>query len=550
MSSQATPSWCQAVKNGISTEKSGMSGYFPLAVIILLSLLLRMLNIFSSLEYDEIWSWENFSNMPVKEIMTRLALPNNQPLNSLLIKITLPFAAIPQFIRWHSLLAGLLTVPLVGYLAGRLSKSKLAGYATMFFMALSPAAVVYSQLARGYSLQLAFLLLYGCGFATFNENKPRKQIAAKAAILAGGIGAIITVSSSVMFLLPLLFVLWQRNKFAKLSKSMGGILTAGAIFTIAYYLGNYEEISAGRIWGIPIKSFGEFINFSGDLLARYLPFAWMPLIILGMIAPQNRCLFWLILIPLALAPLTNGGPARVYLPFTAVLAVWAGSGGIWLYNRAVKRQGKIMVVAMIIILGFAGFSELYPQWKTVDYPQVYTDASRQFPPSDLLIFPATSTYTIAWNSYPVAGKDFQTRINQNQLNNLIMFGGEKTLNGSSRTGNETSISLDFTTSKITGFPLPGWKYRLTPLNRELCANDVVLALAPDGDPQKISRFFQLIDNNDTGMQLNVFLAPHVPYTPGDNRRFGAFAFKVKEPALIELSTLKSNFNIYLISGSK
>ena len=134
-------------------------------------------NIFSALEYDEIWTLENFSNLPVFKLLTELALPNNQPLNSLFVKLTALLNAPVWTIRLHSLIAALLTLPLTGSIAYILSgKSKIAGAACMFFMALSAPDIAYATLARGYALQVYFLALYGAGLASTGSLRPTGKI--------------------------------------------------------------------------------------------------------------------------------------------------------------------------------------------------------------------------------------------------------------------------------------------------------------------------------------------------------------------------------------
>ena len=39
-----------------------------------------------SLEYDEVWTFQNYTNLPAAQIFTDLATPNNHPLNTLFIQ--------------------------------------------------------------------------------------------------------------------------------------------------------------------------------------------------------------------------------------------------------------------------------------------------------------------------------------------------------------------------------------------------------------------------------------------------------------------------------
>ena len=51
--------------------------------VLLIGIAARLTHLFSGLEYDEIWTLENFAPLPLSRILTDLALPNNHPLNTL-----------------------------------------------------------------------------------------------------------------------------------------------------------------------------------------------------------------------------------------------------------------------------------------------------------------------------------------------------------------------------------------------------------------------------------------------------------------------------------
>ena len=130
------------------------------AAILLAALGLRFSMFFAPLEYDEIWTLERFSTLSVWQILTDLATPNNHPLNTLFVKLWSHCFDIPQLIRLHSLVFGMISVALTGVLAHGLFRSRVAALFSMLFIAADAAAVCYSDLARGYSAQLCFLLLF------------------------------------------------------------------------------------------------------------------------------------------------------------------------------------------------------------------------------------------------------------------------------------------------------------------------------------------------------------------------------------------------------
>ena len=115
--------------------------YLTAALLMLLALALRLLRFGDALEYDEIWTLESYAAGPVSRIFTDLALPNNHPLNSLLVKLIALTGAPVTWIRLGSLAAGMLAVPLAGITALGLWKRRSTALWAMFFLAVLPGAV-------------------------------------------------------------------------------------------------------------------------------------------------------------------------------------------------------------------------------------------------------------------------------------------------------------------------------------------------------------------------------------------------------------------------
>ena len=134
---------------------------------LLAALAMRVIMFFGPMEYDEIWSL-GYVGGSVWTILTDLATPNNHPLNSLFMKLWLNcpgISELPQLTRLHSLVFGMLSVALTGMLARGLFRSRAAALLSMVFFAFDAAAVYYSDQARGYSMQLFFLLCFANGLA-------------------------------------------------------------------------------------------------------------------------------------------------------------------------------------------------------------------------------------------------------------------------------------------------------------------------------------------------------------------------------------------------
>ena len=139
-----------------------------ISILFCIALILRLETYWGYYEYDEIWSLENFSKLPVWQICTDLSLPNNHPINTIWIKIVSILNLPIRYIRLFSLLTGLASLGCIGIISYLFSgKKKEIAILSIALFAISAPNVVYSQQARGYSPQEFFLLLYIVGIMLF-----------------------------------------------------------------------------------------------------------------------------------------------------------------------------------------------------------------------------------------------------------------------------------------------------------------------------------------------------------------------------------------------
>ena len=128
---------------------------FPLALI------LPGLLMIANPAYDELWSLIFFSPLPVRQILTDLALPNNHPLNTFFLKLLSSVSDNPLILRLPSLICGAFVPVFCGELAYRWSRKNRLGamIAAAVLAAFSVPLAVYCGQARGYAMQLFFLLI-------------------------------------------------------------------------------------------------------------------------------------------------------------------------------------------------------------------------------------------------------------------------------------------------------------------------------------------------------------------------------------------------------
>ena len=80
---------------------------FIVPAIILLALLLRGFFLNRFLEYDEIWTLQNYAKLGILEIFQDLATPNNHPVNSFIVKLISGFSTAFWSLRLGALLFSL-----------------------------------------------------------------------------------------------------------------------------------------------------------------------------------------------------------------------------------------------------------------------------------------------------------------------------------------------------------------------------------------------------------------------------------------------------------
>ena len=435
--------------------------------------MLRINGLFSELQYDEIWSLQYFIPLDVFKILTDLALPNNHPVNTLILKFLHGISYEPAFLRMGVFLSGLATVWLAGKIAETASGEKNAKFAAMLLCAVSPALILYSVTARGYSYQITGLLLviYALLRCARNENS-RYTIAA---IVGGGILSCLSVPSGIMFLGTIgagyLLFAPAKRRFCREILISGGILF---VLTLGYYLPLYSKLRAGQSWGIAIESVAQWFSFAAKTLLSHLPPVTALLAIAGIFFyPLVRKLFLITLLPLVLATVTQGGPERVYLILTPVYIIIAGMGFAALLKRF---NAKAKYFRWTLAAGCALNFFLIPEVWNIPTPTADLIKAMQNTPEDtLLIMPATSGLPILANARNLNEK-LEERIN-NPLSYLLMINTPQgKINGADIKYSEKTFNVDV--SAEYSQETDGFLYRLTPITDLNNADRWMLIILP------------------------------------------------------------------------
>ncbi|MBE6357780.1 MAG: hypothetical protein E7057_00855 [Lentisphaerae bacterium] len=366
-------------------------------LIVPAALILPVLLMTANLTYDEWWSLLNFAPLSTLRILTDLSLPNNHPLNTLCLKILHDFSSAPLILRLSSLISGAFVPLLCGEMAWKWSRKNRMGAfvsAAVLSMLCMPLAV-YSGVARGYTLQLFFLLL--CVWAMSSaKDDPRR---AAVWCVVGGMGTILSVPTGALFLLPagIGYLIYSGSKERK-SKAMwiaAGIL---AVFAGIFYGINFQALRAGQKWGEEISSVAGFGSF---LYVTLTALVFLPVFLASVPAwifrPERLLAAGLLMLPLVLALFSNAGPARTYLYLPAAIAVAAGIG---IAESAAKFKKPVLLSGILaIVLGAGGIFMQYSEWKMVDYAAEFSKVNKELPADVLPVYRASCGYPIICGVY-------------------------------------------------------------------------------------------------------------------------------------------------------
>ena len=128
-----------------------------LAVVLCLGVAVRAYFLSQPMRYDESNTFLHFVNGDIS-LLFFYPFPNNHVLHTILVKLsTWVFGAHPSTIRFPAFFAGIASIPLMFCLARALFRESSAAFATVA-MAIFPYLILYSTMARGYTLVVFFTL--------------------------------------------------------------------------------------------------------------------------------------------------------------------------------------------------------------------------------------------------------------------------------------------------------------------------------------------------------------------------------------------------------
>lgn len=514
---------------------------------LLVGALLRISGLFSSLEYDEIWTLESFAPQPLSVIFTDLALPNNHPLNTLGVKLCIACFDNPCLIRLPALLAGLGSLLLFPVVAFLWTRRRSAALAATFFFAFSHMAIGYAAQARGYGLQLFFLLLFCAGLQLSGRYRPKHyHYLPEAMVFLGGAGAVLTLPTSILYLAPAVLLGWHcRRKRPFPCLPLKVVLATGVVLTAGWYLLNYHALRAAQAWGTPVTGAGQFLTLVSDTLLYLNGPVVLLLASAGILLRFRRAwpLLTIVAIPFLSAIATNAGGFRVYLPLVVPGALLAGMGLEAIYRRFSVKRRRLAAVFTICLAGLflLNWYDTAPQYKAQDWFGLH-DRIRKLSPEYMIALDAGGGYPYTWNNMPGAYKDYDLRLrNTMSQRELISFLPPNYLNGIDRHGASQGLQLNFRPEpeqqKQGGFRV--CRYRLTKLTGAPLPDSIVLLLLHPVQLEVLREYTREIHQAyPEALNLNPWLT--YPITNhGKVYRGSTLIFRCGDPSRLDWSALRS-----------
>ncbi|MBR7131619.1 MAG: glycosyltransferase family 39 protein [Lentisphaeria bacterium] len=395
--------------------------------ILVAAVICRGLLLGRDLEYDEIWSLMNYSQLPVGKIFTDLATPNNHPLNTVLIKLLWFSRDYPWTIRLGSLFFSLGSVVLL-YALGKMFYRRYGAWYAAAAGAFLPPLIVSGATARGYAGQLFFLLL--CAYALLKCRKGSLFWSISAA--ASGIAAILALYSSILYLFPLgiFFLLYQFRK-RRILPVHWITFSLAALLAAAWYGMNFTSFRQSQQFQEHIGSFTAFYCWLDSALAynaiapAIVPLAWfcrrkkrLPFILVT-----------LIVFPLLAAAVTAPAPGRVYLPGIAAAILLLVPG---CKLKKFRLPATVLLLAMQIAVSW----KVLPDTKVIN-EMINYDQCRGI----ITLYGANESFPVAWN-HPRAVEIFFRQLSAGSaMDRCMLFTAEKQISGVNAAGDTRFMNI-------------------------------------------------------------------------------------------------------------
>jgi 4-amino-4-deoxy-L-arabinose transferase-like glycosyltransferase len=365
-----------------------------LVAILIAGTILRLIYLDGAMRYDEAGSLSDYVLVDnVLDSLSNYDRPNNHLLNTLLMYGSMKiFGTIDEWaLRLPHFIAGIFTI-LLTYIAARQQADKNAALLAAGLVAVSSAMITYSVMARGYMLQIAFMM--GLVIVSYHLTKKSSSAAWIGFTLCTALGfyaVLIKLYSFVGIALWLLWLFIQHDK-SRVREWFIGMFWAGW-FTLLLYMPVLTRFGLGAItsnsYTSPLSWTDFFNQLPGTLenIAEFwlggMSIIWALVLLVGLvlgvifrgqyIAPIRNMLFFVLgstlLIVTLQHPALYAAP-HIFLYLVPLLVIPMAAGLVWLFQKI-----RMVEVGILLLLGVLAVSTVVSRAPFLTYEGgIYHDA--------------------------------------------------------------------------------------------------------------------------------------------------------------------------------
>lgn len=490
-----------------------------------------------SLEYDEVWTFQNYTNLPAAQIFTDLATPNNHPLNTLFIQWCINDDNFLFYqLRLPVLLFGIATILLTILLTWKAVKRKDSVLFAVSCVAFNGYLIHYSQTARGYSIQTFFVLLAAAALYWLSQHK--NSIFYGAIFLLAAICSCLTITSGLIFICALcgayLITNLRKTSFKTLLKENYVFLISALLFCLfagIWYGMNYKNIAAGQSFGTSVVHPWLFLKFTAEMTTKLILFPFIIIHIAVLFIrgyPRKKIsVFALVFLGLTFlsALATKAGFDRVYLPVFPISAITAAMvlPDVLFHFRKEKLTTPLLLLLSVLIIIPMNASRKSQQ--KPDYIPLMQEIIRDIGLDIFVNFSVHDTYPLRFN-YPESVQDYLKRLEQPLLKGFLQVNSKGDISVYDP-GSGSAVSVKTPSGPIqhlqsqTGVGIE--LFALEPLTLQTDPKGKVLLVTMAPHPQKMfSQYFQPMISAEQWYMANLFLASKLYSPAGERMESGAY----------------------------
>ena len=490
-----------------------------------------------SLEYDEVWTFLNYSGIPVSKIFTDLSTPNNHPLNTLFIQWCIDKNNFYFYqLRLPVLLFGIATILLTVLLTWKAVKRKDSVLFATACISFNGYLVHYSQTARGYSIQTFFVLLAAA--ALFWLSRHKNSLLYGLLFIFAAVCCCLTITSGLIFICALcgayLFAVFRKTSFKTLIQENCVFLGAALVFCLfagLWYGLNYNSISAGQSFGTSVVHPWAFLKFISEMLTKLIlwPFVIIHIAVLFIKKhPRKKIsLFALTFMGLTFlsALVVKAGFDRVYLPLFPIAAISAAVviPDLLYHFRKEKLTTPLLLlfsVLTIFPMNYSRKSQMKP-----DYIPLMKEIMQDIEPDIFVNFTVHDTYPLRFN-YPESVQDYLTRLGTPALKGFLQVNSKGNISAyNPQTGSAVHITPPSapiqSMQSQTGTDIE--LFALEPLTPRTDPKGKILLVTMSPHPHDMFlRYFQPMVSAEQWCMANTFLTTQLYSPEGKPLKSGAY----------------------------